>query len=378
MKFICKQSVLNEAVNNVSRAVPVKSPVTALEGIKMYLNKNELELTGYDLELGIRTVIEVQSEDHGEFTVNAKLFSEIVRKMPSENVVVEIDEKLKVEFEDFMERGISPSKYGPKILNSALISKFMLTSKNKAQRSIECDFDFSGDSYEVTQFDNDSSVLKENIDSAEKLLCSIGNAHKSTVIGSAYVWENVDVEVIKDVFFSHYTISEHSTLNRDIPIFLEWIKKMNTEEGRYLKWNVAVAGAEKATSKWDVSGISVGKIERSVKKSKLPCLDIGSLRSGSDVLCDVDYPNLTQEQKKLCDDALKHKKNLISKRSDLGLKDIPLLLLYCIDKDGGQYSAAGIKTKINSKEDVIGFSIIIPGESDGSTHAKSVTVQLPE
>lgn len=153
---------------------------------------------------------------------------------------------------------------------------------------------------------------------------------------------------------------------------------MNTEEGRYLKWNVAVAGAEKATSKWDVSDISVGKIERSVKKSKLPCLDIGSLRSGSDVLCDVDYPNLTQEQKKLCDDALKHKKNLISKRSDLGLKDIPLLLLYCIDKDGGQDSAAGIKTKINSKEDVIGFSIIIPGESDGSTHAKSVTVQLPE
>ena len=82
MKFICKQSVLNEAVNNVSRAVPVKSPVTALEGIKMYLNKNELELTGYDLELGIRTTIEVQSEDHGEFTVNAKLFSEIVRKLP--------------------------------------------------------------------------------------------------------------------------------------------------------------------------------------------------------------------------------------------------------------------------------------------------------
>lgn len=95
MKFICKQSVLNEAVNNVSRAVPVKSPVTALEGIKMYLNKNVLELTGYDLELGIQTQIEVESEDHGEFTVNAKLFSEIIRKMPSEKVVIEIDDKLK-------------------------------------------------------------------------------------------------------------------------------------------------------------------------------------------------------------------------------------------------------------------------------------------
>lgn len=289
-----------------------------------------------------------------------------------------IDEKLKAEFEDFMERGISPSKYGPKILNSALISKFMLTSKNKSQRSVECDFDFSGDSYEVTQYDNDSSILKANIDSAESLLNAIGTARKSSVISSAYVWENIDVDVIKDKFFSHYIISEHSTLNKDIPVFFEWIKKMNTDEGRYLKWNVAVAGAEKAASKWIVSDVAVGKIERSVKKSKLPCLDIGSLRSGSDVLCDVDYSALSQEQKILCDDALKHKKNLISKRSDLGLKDIPLLLLYCIDKDGGQESAAGIKTKINSKEDVIGFSIIIPGESDGSTHAKSVTVQLPE
>lgn len=289
-----------------------------------------------------------------------------------------IEEKLKTEFEDFMERGISPSKYGPRILNSALISKFMLTSRNKSQRSVECDFDFSGDSYEVTQYDNDSDILKKNIDSAEKLLCSIGNARKSTVIDSAYVWKNVDVDIIMNTFFSHYTISEHSALKRDIPVFFEWIKKMNTEEGRYLKWNVAAAGAQKATSRWIVSDISVGKIERSVKKSKLPCLDIGSLRSGSDVLCDVDYPSLTQEQKKLCDDALKHKKNLISKRSDLGLKDIPLLLLYRIDKGGGQESSTGIKTKINSKEDVIGFSIIIPGESDGSTHAKSVTVQLPE
>ena len=289
-----------------------------------------------------------------------------------------IDEKLKKEFEDFMDRGISPSKYGPKIMNSALISKFMLTSKNKAQRSVECDFDFSGDSYEVTQYDNDSEILKGNISCAEALLNSIGEAQKSSVIGSAYVWRNIDVKGITDVFFSRYIISDNSTLRKDIPVFFEWVKKMNAEENKYLKWNVAVAGAEKAVSKWDVCGISVGKIERSAKRSKLPCLDIGSLRSGSDVLCDVDYPNLSSEQKRLCDDALKQKKSLISKRSDLGLKDIPLLLLYCIDKNGGQESAAGVKTKINSAEDVIGFSIIIPGESDGSTHAKSITVQLPE
>ncbi len=288
-----------------------------------------------------------------------------------------IDEKLKSEFEDFMERGISPSKFGPKIMNSALIAKFMLTSKNKSQNSIECDFDFSGDSYEVTQFDNEQNVLLGNINSTRSFLESIGTANKSTTVGAAYVWRNVPIDQIKS-FFNNYVISDNSTLSKDIPVFFNWIEKMNTEESKYLEWNVAVAGTENSESKWDIAGVTVGKIERTIKASKLPVLDIGSLRSGSDVLCDVDYNNLSLEQKKICDDSLRHRKNLISRRTDLGLKDIPLLLLYCIAKDGGKDSPAGKKIKMNSQEDVIGFSIIIPGESDGSTHAKSVTVYIPD
>ncbi|MBQ5312415.1 MAG: DNA polymerase III subunit beta [Oscillospiraceae bacterium] len=96
MKFKCKQKELNEALNNVIRAVPQKSPMQALEGVKMYLDNNDLELTGYDLEIGIRTTIKVNSEDHGEFVVNARIFSDIVRKMPDDDITIEVDEKLKV------------------------------------------------------------------------------------------------------------------------------------------------------------------------------------------------------------------------------------------------------------------------------------------
>ena len=94
MKFVCEQSALNEAINNVSRAVPPKSPITALEGIKLFLNRNSLEITGYDLELGIQTTIPVESEDYGEIILNSHLFSEIVRKMPAEKITFEIDENL--------------------------------------------------------------------------------------------------------------------------------------------------------------------------------------------------------------------------------------------------------------------------------------------
>lgn len=94
MKFICKQSELNEALNNVSRAVPQKSPITSLTGIKLSVNRNTLELTGYDLELGIRTKINIESEDFGEYVFEARLFCEIIRKMPSEEISVEIDSNL--------------------------------------------------------------------------------------------------------------------------------------------------------------------------------------------------------------------------------------------------------------------------------------------
>ncbi|MBQ5316732.1 MAG: DNA polymerase III subunit beta [Oscillospiraceae bacterium] len=96
MIFKCKQKELNETLNNVTRAVPQKSPMQALEGVKMYINNNDLELTGYDLEIGIKTTINVKSEDHGEFVVNARIFSDIIRKMPDDEISVEVDEKLKV------------------------------------------------------------------------------------------------------------------------------------------------------------------------------------------------------------------------------------------------------------------------------------------
>lgn len=94
MKFSCKQNELNEALNNISRAVPQKSPISALTAIKLCVNKNTLELTGYDLELGMQTKINIESEDFGEVLLESHLFCEIIRKMPSEQILIEVDNNL--------------------------------------------------------------------------------------------------------------------------------------------------------------------------------------------------------------------------------------------------------------------------------------------
>lgn len=96
MEFICSKNKLHEAINNVSKAVPSKSNIAALEGIKLSLSDNSLELTGYDMELGIKTQIETKSEGTGSLVVNSRLFSEIIRKMSSDEIKISIDEKLNV------------------------------------------------------------------------------------------------------------------------------------------------------------------------------------------------------------------------------------------------------------------------------------------
>jgi DNA polymerase-3 subunit beta len=96
MKLFCNKLSLYEAINNVSKAVAVKSTIPALEGIKINLSDSTLNLTGYDLEIGIKTKISVRSQDSGEFIVNARLFNEIIKRMPTEEIMIEVADNLAI------------------------------------------------------------------------------------------------------------------------------------------------------------------------------------------------------------------------------------------------------------------------------------------
>lgn len=290
-------------------------------------------------------------------------------------LIEEIDEKLKREFEDFMRKGKSPSLFGPKIMSSSKIARFLLTSKTKSQNMIPCDVDFSGDSYEVTQYENDEKGLNDNINVTDEFLSGLGLAEKSDAIDSSFTWIGVDSDYVISGFLNRYKVFKCSPLFVDIPIFIEWMKQMNNE-GKYLKWNIAIAGDKESASRWVISGADVGKIERSKKKKQTNFIDIGSLRSGRDVLSDICVRELSQDKKDLFYAGKKSGKNLIGLRYKLGMEDVPLLLLYRIDKDKGKESK--YRTGINTIHDIIGFSIVISGQETGSDYVKTVRVRMPE
>lgn len=92
MKFICDKNELSEAIVSVSKAVPQKSTVQALEGIKVKVSANEVELTAYNLEMGIRTNIKATADTDYEFVASARLFSEFTKKMNGDDITVEVDD----------------------------------------------------------------------------------------------------------------------------------------------------------------------------------------------------------------------------------------------------------------------------------------------
>ncbi len=96
MRIICNKNSLSEAVMNVSKAVSDRTNLPSLEGIRFRLEDSLLELTGYDLEIGIRTSIAVSSDDKGEFVVNAKLFLEMIRKMPADDILIEVTDNYQI------------------------------------------------------------------------------------------------------------------------------------------------------------------------------------------------------------------------------------------------------------------------------------------
>lgn len=93
IQLTCDRQQLVEAVSNVQRAVSSKSSVPALEGILLKAEREEMTLCGFDLELGMTTRLPARIEESGSVILGARLFSDIIRRLPGDLVKLTVDEK---------------------------------------------------------------------------------------------------------------------------------------------------------------------------------------------------------------------------------------------------------------------------------------------
>ena len=95
MKLVCSKLNLLNGVQIVSKAVPNKTTMSILECILIDATQGEIKLTANDMELGIETKIEGDILEKGIIALDAKIFLEIVRKLPDSNITIETDSNLK-------------------------------------------------------------------------------------------------------------------------------------------------------------------------------------------------------------------------------------------------------------------------------------------
>ena len=95
MRFTCEKSMLVTGLNITGRAVAQKSSLSVIEGILCRAGAG-LSLTGYNMETAITYQIDAEVADAGECILPAKLFGDIIRRLPEGPVTVVVDDNFKV------------------------------------------------------------------------------------------------------------------------------------------------------------------------------------------------------------------------------------------------------------------------------------------
>ncbi len=92
MRFSCEKNILSEAVSICSRAISTRSTMPILEGLCITAG-DDITVTGYNLKTGIRSSFEADIQEKGSIVLNAKLFGDIVRRLPDDVLDITVDEK---------------------------------------------------------------------------------------------------------------------------------------------------------------------------------------------------------------------------------------------------------------------------------------------
>ena len=145
MKLKFQKDALVNGITIVMKAVPSKSTMSILECILLDALGSEIKLTGNDMELGIETKVEGEILEHGRIALDAKLFSEITRRLSSESaaeITIESDSMMntviRCENSVFKIQGRDPEEFAylPYIEKDRYICLSQFTLKEVIQQTI--------------------------------------------------------------------------------------------------------------------------------------------------------------------------------------------------------------------------------------------------
>ncbi|UEB94675.1 hypothetical protein LIS66_20175 [Pseudomonas sp. HN2] len=297
------------------------------------------------------------------------------------------EEELRDDLQRFMHGGAKPEEFGPRVRVHSRLAWIRPTGANRMQRAIKAEFDFSGINRQTTVFHDDdaaAAVLDANLSLTERFLNSAGtNLENSELKGAnSLVWRNVGVNRVAD-YLGGLSFHPGNQFFSDMKAFLKWLDE-HAENANYTKWNVVVAGStSKPENSWEVSGKTVGRVNRSrfADKRSDDGVSIGALRDPKDLLADAQGLEERDFSK-----AGFTNFEVAKLRCKGGVGKVPQLLIYLIDKDSPYDRSRKIaaaprreRDSLNAKAHIVGISLYLPGsQGKQKNYVTHVTVNIPE
>lgn len=160
MKFTISKNAFNAYLADVSRAIPAKATIPILTGLKITVTKEGVTLIGSDSEISIESFLSIEDEslglsieEEGSIVVTARLFNDIIRKLPTSEVTIESNEQFVVTLKSgqavFSLNGTDGSQYPklpeiesdrqiilPTVLFKELINQTIFSASNQESRPV--------------------------------------------------------------------------------------------------------------------------------------------------------------------------------------------------------------------------------------------------
>lgn len=301
--------------------------------------------------------------------------------------IADASEELREEFDAMAESGAIPRDYGLRVQSHPVL---LVTSPLKMRTAKNLQLSFSGDLLETVSMHNDSKILDQNLDTANKLIAACGSPDEinpKRTRGSqeqqwnGFLWNAVSADHIADFFESFITHPKarkvNSALLRDFVCSMAAMNELTS-------WTVALLGGGSGGTYTFTGGRTVSMAKRSADKDIADRYAIGRLLSPRDEAIDLDdaawNAALARTRKMFNPDAGRQKNGIKPSEPDApngpsvrfirgngsdadGVLPAPqrgLLLLYPLDPQ-----QAGSEALSDRKDPVMAFGVSFPSSDSG-------------
>lgn len=291
----------------------------------------------------------------------------------------ELDQDLRNEIKYMDSMGIKPANYGPKVKNTPKYSFIRIAAKNKMQSAKPSDMDYTGASMQTYLFYGQKEILKQNINSVETFINSLGQPenieNKNRYAKNNLIWRNIKFEDIYRMLKQYKFVDRLKSFN-DIDSMAEWINKV-TEEGNLTDWNVIVSGNENNKyGYWDLKYGQVNIVSRTQKDQNSDIVNIGVLSDPMDIISDIVLDDKDEEFIEKINNCKSKEVRILRNGNMSGLDMTPQLIIYKVYGRSKANDNAKNRYDLNLDDDITGLSINIPGGRKGTNYVETVSMHI--